>query len=143
MITIYTIHMSKHRLLQETTVSLLDTTVKSGIAFFAPTWDMVMSYKKGVITEEQYIDRYRQALNGRHRDNPAYLTNYLPEEGDLALGCYCKPGEFCHRHLLKYALQNWGKYTNVPVVLGGEITPAGLEEYPELDQRIQQRLSLI
>ena len=36
----------------------LDITVKSGDRTFAPTWDMVMDYKSGKITQEEYTEMY-------------------------------------------------------------------------------------
>ena len=36
----------------------LNTTVKSGIKAFAPTWDMVMGHKQGKISDEEYTKLY-------------------------------------------------------------------------------------
>jgi len=33
---------------------IVDITVKSGVKAFAPTWDMVMGYKRGTLSIEEY-----------------------------------------------------------------------------------------
>ena len=43
----------------------IDTTVKSGSGLwrsFAPTWSMVMGWKRGALTWEQYAAQYREIL---------------------------------------------------------------------------------
>lgn len=51
-------------------------------------------------TRQQYLDAYQQILS---KLNPHEFINRLEKVSngaDVALCCYEKPGEFCHRHLL-------------------------------------------
>ena len=70
----------------------------------APTSWMV---KKA--SHQQYLDAYQQILS---RIDPHEFINRLETLGggsDVALCCYEKPGEFCHRHLLaEYLTKNTG-----------------------------------
>ena len=66
------------------------------LLYAAPTYEMV----KGDITREQYIEKYDVILKNL---NVAYFVQRLKEIGggkDVALLCYERPEEFCHRHLL-------------------------------------------
>ena len=81
---------------------VLDITVKSKDPFgkyFAPTWGIVMDIKNGKINEEEYTIQYhQQMLNSyeKHRDK----WEELLERNAVVLMCFCKAGQFCHRHLL-------------------------------------------
>lgn len=60
-------------------------------------------------SHEQYLDAYQQILS---KIDPYNFIDTLEREGggrDVALCCYEKPGEFCHRHLLaEYLTKNTG-----------------------------------
>lgn len=88
----------------------VDVTVKSARGqgrCFAPTWDMVMSAKRGEITEAEYTERYLAILE----IVPVSAIDWLLSQavnGDITLVCYCKPGAFCHRVLLAKWLESRG-----------------------------------
>lgn len=95
----YTYHIPQHRRLKERGVPLLDTTVKTGHVQVAPRWDMVLGHKRGIISDEQYTEQYHALLDYwwfQHSD----FFDWVLSHPVIALGCYCRPGAFCHRHLL-------------------------------------------
>lgn len=85
----------------------LDITVKSGDKVFAPTWDMVMDYKEGRISEALYTELYRQLMRKSFRTNRARWESVLAMS-EVTLSCYCQPGVFCHRRLLAAFLAKLG-----------------------------------
>lgn len=95
-----TIQIAKWRLLDNDHL-LLDTTVKSGDKIFAPTWSIVRDVKDGTITPEQYTKVYRELMLSSWRDNKEHWLSIINEPKIVTLACYCKAGDFCHRHLLK------------------------------------------
>jgi len=87
----------------------VDVTVKSG-TFWAvkPTWDMVMGYKRGEISEKEYTRRYLEILER----NKKQVLDFFSNCGQVTLCCYCRPNAFCHRVLLAKWLEahHVGKY---------------------------------
>jgi len=101
----------------------LDISVKGNDPlgkYFAPTWEMLMEYKKGLglvspeILEKTYTDKYFQLLTKRMQENFTPFAELLAREY-VVFVCFCAAGEFCHRILLAYFLQQLG------VTYGGEI----------------------
>lgn len=80
-------------------VVVIDTTVRSGYKQVAPSWDMVTGYKNGTVSQEIYTRQYYDILEHSRQVNPRFWASLLKLES-VALGCYCRAGEFCHRHLL-------------------------------------------
>lgn len=101
---IYTYQVAKYRKLQRHGIPLLDTTVKSGEPRLAPTWDMVMGHKRGTIDDVTYTRYYRAILDYWWFADPAFFDDLLSMP-EVALGCYCRNGNFCHRYLLVNFLQ--------------------------------------
>jgi uncharacterized protein YeaO (DUF488 family) len=75
----------------------------------APNNSILWQYKKSQQTDadrETYKQRYINEVLCAYRFHPEYFTDLLKSfsesEGgkDIALLCYEKPGDFCHRHLL-------------------------------------------
>lgn len=61
-----------------------------------PSYDLVMSYKNGIITEYEYTREYhRQILDGL---DPKTMFKKLGENSILL--CYEKSGDFCHRRIV-------------------------------------------
>ena len=88
----------------------LDITVKGATfgkaRYVAPTWDMVMGIKNGIIDEEEYTRQYNAILDGL---NESWWKEYLPSitvEDEVTLICYCRKDDFCHRVLLAKWLAN-------------------------------------
>ena len=85
----------------------IDTTVKSAsglLRSFAPTWQMVMGWKRGSLTWEQYAAQYRAILTRV----PDVVWNILAARPEARLLCYCRDGVPCHTHLIiEYAVATW------------------------------------
>ena len=78
----------------------IDITVGSGNKLFAPTWPMAHGVKNGSVSKESYTSQYLGIIND-------VITNHSSEwfalvtKPVIILGCYCRPGAFCHRYILK------------------------------------------
>lgn len=112
--------MAKWRRAKALDIPLWDTTVKSGLEAFAPTWAMVLGIKKGTLSEEayraQYIALMRESWVSHRSDWECLLS-----QPSLALACFCKPGHFCHRLILKEAVMKLCYQRNINVNYHGEI----------------------
>jgi uncharacterized protein (DUF488 family) len=62
----------------------------------APTWEIVVAYRAGKITECQYTSTYLKILSSRNID-VQQLVQDLPQHSILL--CYERVNEFCHRHI--------------------------------------------
>lgn len=80
-------------------VPYMDTSIKSGDWMLAPTWTLLAAYKYNGATEAEYTEGYNQLLEERLIEFPEYFDELFNVEV-IAVGCYCRPGKFCHRHLL-------------------------------------------
>ena len=61
-----------------------------------PRWDIVMNHKKGIITNEEYIDTYyNDSLNEL---DPKQIIKLLDNK---VLLCWCGKDKFCHRNLVR------------------------------------------
>lgn len=97
----------------------VDTTVKSGIRAFAPTWDMVRGYKDGSLTEERYVAKYFALMRKSVKENRSAWDDILARD-EVILACYCPPGaEFCHRYVLAEIFEMMGARMGVEL-LGGK-----------------------
>lgn len=96
---IYTFQLANWRKVKELGVPYINTTIKSGEWRLAPTWNLLMAYRNGLIDDEQYTVAYNALLEERYNKEPEYF-NALSNKDAVAFGCYCKPGKFCHRHIL-------------------------------------------
>jgi hypothetical protein len=114
---LYTIQNGKYR---KAKGQFVDTTVKTGVVYFAPTWDMVLQYKNKIICEDVYISLYTNLMRQSFKDNNLVWLKLFDFE-EITLGCYCKAGDFCHRHLLVEMLLKIGEKYNRPVEYCGEV----------------------
>ena len=85
---------------------VLDTTIKSATglgAVFAPTWSMVMDWKRGVIDWDTYTKQYTELMRERYQKNQATFLEVLQSDV-VIICCYCKDTyastRHCHRYLL-------------------------------------------
>jgi hypothetical protein len=118
---VWTIQMAKHRKVQSMGIELVDTTIMTGDGSpFAPTWDMVMGVKSGIISQEEYTTQYHALLQQRYRENRAAFHEliYKPR---IAIACYCRAGEFCHRHLFKGVILKLAVREGLAAVDHGEL----------------------
>lgn len=118
-VEIWTIQMAQWRALEGTGIVLIDTTVKSGLKAFAPAWDMVLGHKDGSMSNERYTELYQGLMRSSWREQPQAWLDLLAKP-KIALACYCKPGNFCHRHILASYLLAAGQAMGKTVVLRGE-----------------------
>ena len=91
----------------------LDTTVKSSRGLgraFAPTWDMVLSHKRGVLSDAGYTEAYLCILDAVPLKTwRALYALGLEQGGAVTVTCYCRDSApFCHTHiLLQEAVQRY------------------------------------
>ncbi|MCJ7773400.1 MAG: DUF488 domain-containing protein [Desulfobacterales bacterium] len=95
-------------------------TVPVSIARFPPKWfdgcdmkilapekKLLWQAKQGKISEEEYTRQYMAQIKDVHDPQAIYeklLTEF--DGNDIALLCFEKKGEFCHRRLLANWLEN-------------------------------------
>jgi uncharacterized protein YeaO (DUF488 family) len=118
---VFTIQISRHRLLRRTDIEFFDCTVKSGDKIFAPTTELLWAYKCGHLTAAEYTDRYYRLCRQRFRKDPQPWLALLGK-GRVALACYCRDGAFCHRHLLVDILEKLCRSEGIRFYYGGEVT---------------------
>ena len=107
----YTIQISKWRKAEQLGVQFKDVTVKSGDKLFAPTWDFLMEYKQD-LDEEKYVSKYLPLMRESYKNNKDKWLE-LCSMDSVAIACYCKAGEFCHRHLIVDILEKYAKLTTL------------------------------
>jgi uncharacterized protein YeaO (DUF488 family) len=102
-------------------IVFVDTTVKSGVKMFAPTWAMVLGLKGGEYSEEEYTVMYKQLMRESFQKDRVKWLTFLKEKDRLAIACYCAKGEFCHRYLLKDIFQAICEKEGIPFEYYGEL----------------------
>lgn len=109
MIRIHTAQLSVGKAIPRNgNVVFIDTTVRSGNDLIkenlAPTWDMVAGIKAGKLSESDYSAMYLDRIRHMNEACVHQFERLAYGEGDVTdvvLGCYCREGAFCHRHLLQ------------------------------------------
>lgn len=73
------------------------------IPMLAPEKDLLSDYKKGIVTDEEYIKRYTEMIERKGFDKIRKFLIELENGNDktVLLLCYCGKGKFCHRHILQ------------------------------------------
>jgi hypothetical protein len=69
------------------------------LSFFNPTWGIVRGVKDGTISQEEYRRVYQSILNANGRRCHEFVRS-LRQDRDYILLCFCREGEFCHRHTI-------------------------------------------
>nr|DAR63474.1 MAG TPA: protein of unknown function DUF488 [Caudoviricetes sp.] len=102
---IYTSYFGNSKKLQQAGIKVI------GISLYPPRWFNGISLKqvaptKSILfangqTQEEYTRRYRSEVLSR-QDIQQFLKTVEQASGgqDVALCCYEKPEDFCHRHIL-------------------------------------------
>ena len=114
---IYTSYFAKIKKLEQSHITPISIALKSpdwyhGSEYkkLAPTWSILSEYKN-CHDEERYRERYAREVLSRLdtaeilRDI-SEIANFLSD--DVALICYEKPSDFCHRHLVARWLRENG-----------------------------------
>lgn len=82
----------------------LDVTAKSGKELgknFAPTWDMIVRYRQGKLTDSEYTKLYLNILSNINEQVYEDLYKYgLDNDNKINFICYCHDDKFCHTYLL-------------------------------------------
>jgi hypothetical protein len=119
-LAVYTVQMAQWRHCANLGVLMIDTTVKSGRRAFCPEWDMVMGHKDGSVSDLEYMARYKELMDASKKNYPEEWDELLGL-GTVALACYCPPGRFCHRHLLKQMVKEECRGRGIEYIDKGEI----------------------
>lgn len=88
----------------------IDITIKSAqgeAKLVAPTWDMVMEYKR-TKDEEKYTRKYMKILNSNELAILNWIEHLEDIHKEITFCCFCRPGDFCHRVLLTKWLEEKG-----------------------------------
>lgn len=120
---LWTCQMAKWRKARAEGITLFDTTVKSGLPVFAPTWEMVgwiKDHPGDAGMEERYTQAYQHLMRKSWSEHRADWE-FLLEQERVAIACYCPPGEYCHRLLLKDYLVAAGQRLGITVEYQGEL----------------------
>lgn len=117
---VHTVQISQARNAYVRDIHVLDITVKSGLQCFAPTWDMVRGIKSGELSEQEYTSQYVRLMETSQAHHPDQWRGLFLHDR-LALACYCKAEWFCHRHLLKSMIINYGHRLGEEVIDMGEV----------------------
>lgn len=117
---VYTIQLGQWRHARDRCVPLLDVTVKSGIKELAPTWELLQRYRSKQTTAEEYTVEFYTLMRESYRTDPMQWASIL-DTAEIALACYCKAGDFCHRHLLVDMIEKQALAKGIPFFRGGEI----------------------
>lgn len=122
---VFTVQISNWRVATERGVLVINSTVRAKHPLFAPTWDMVMGHKQGSVSDDEYRREYYALLDHRlHANVVPWQEFFMFNQGrQIALGCYCTPGDFCHRHLLVPMLGKLATHWKLPYAYFGEILP--------------------
>lgn len=120
---VFTAQIAAWRTVTQHGVLMIDSTVKSGMPILAPTWDMVLGHKRGIISDAEYKRDYVQLLTWRIRNDSQPWEEFMTFHYDsrIAIGCYCPPDCFCHRLLLAPMLGQLARAWNIPFTYPGEI----------------------
>lgn len=118
---LWTIQLAQWRKAKSEGIHVFDITLKSGDPFFAPTTELLNSYKSGFINSTDYTDVFKKIMRERYQaDKDHWLKLFQFEE--VALACYCPAGQFCHRHLVRDYAQGVAKTLGIPFEYVGELT---------------------
>jgi uncharacterized protein (DUF488 family) len=128
---ITTCQMAKTAELRREGWTVLDITVMSGIKAFAPTWKMVRGHKAGTVSDEEYTDQYLSMMRTSFRKwNDEWMKLLKIER--LALACYCRMGNFCHRHILADCIEKFARSKGIEVE---QIWEGNVDEEPDFERK--------
>ena len=102
MLKVYTAQVGKYHKLDG-----LDVTVQAGELAFAPSWDLVWSWKKRKVSQKEYTEQYTALMRKSYIDN-RYIWDDILSVDRIVLLCYCLKNSFCHRYILASILVKLG-----------------------------------
>ena len=93
----------------------------------------MLGVKNDRITEDEYIQGYRQLMNASWKAHRAEWLEFIAQEEPLALACFCTAQNathvhpdgsvLCHRFLLNDILGKLCVAKGIPYFYYGELTP--------------------
>ena len=86
---------------------------------FAPSWELVQGYLDGKVSTEEYTEAYTAAMRKSFQQHTTRWLEVLGQD-TVAIGCYCKPGAFCHRLLLVDFFRKVAEANRIPFEYLGE-----------------------
>lgn len=117
---LHTTQLAQWRKVKSLNIILIDTTLKSGIKWLAPTPELLYPYKAGQISDQGYIDVFYNLMRERYKEDKQRFIEFLSQE-EICIACYCTAGKFCHRHLLVDIFRKLCVEFNIPFTYKGEI----------------------
>lgn len=66
----------------------------------APSWKLLKEYRSGIISEDQYIERFMKKLSLLDPYKTVQALGRLTKGLEPLLLCHCSKSEFCHRHIV-------------------------------------------
>lgn len=120
---LWTVQMAQHRLVKEMGIPLVDITVKSGDHTFAPYGWALKEIKADRMEEAQYTKLYLQKMLDSLRSNRERWIELCSME-EVAIACYCRAGDYCHRLLLREYLERFCRNNGIEFQYMGEIRKA-------------------
>ena len=69
---LYTAQISQYRGLKEANIPYIDTTIKSGDKYLAPSWEMVSRHKAGTLTDQGYMDLYLPMMRASYKHHDSH-----------------------------------------------------------------------
>ena len=118
---VWTIQLAKWRLLNGTDIELVNITLASGWAVFAPTPELLGNYKRGRVNDEGYRLEFRRLCWVRMHHNSTAWDDLVAMD-KIALACYCPADTFCHRLEILAPLEYYCKNKGIEFEYCGEIT---------------------
>lgn len=117
---IYTVSLSNSGSASIRDIPVIDITVKTGNRAFAPQWSYLWDYKRKVIDSDRYTQLFlRDMKQSQVEQSEAWKElSQLPK---VALACYCRPGDFCHRHIVANLLVDYQVKRGYEAFIEGEL----------------------
>lgn len=121
----FTIQLSQWRIAVDRGIRVINATYKGNHPLFAPSGQLVWDSKQGRIGPDIYRQIYLQQMNQSVQQHQIGWDEFLLQYHDqsVAIGCFCAPGGFCHRHLLIPLLGRYAQWRGIPFTYYGELTP--------------------
>ena len=113
--------MARHRAAKRAGIHFVDTTVKSGMKWLAPSWDMVMGHKGKTVSDSQYTEAFLEMM-AESQNVHEVQWDWLVGLGEVALACYCGEGNFCHRYLLVELVRKYCEGKGIAFEYAGELS---------------------
>lgn len=117
---LYTVALYNWRSAEVKGIPVINTTIKTGDKRLAPNWNFLTLYQKGTIDEDEYTRRFYAKMRWSYHKHRQFWDELICKD-TLALACYCKPGKFCHRHLLVDIITKIGAREGIEVLYKGEL----------------------